>query len=339
MEKINRSYIRYTRYAIQVYVLCFLIYAGYRFYLFVEHYENPGSGTQIVLSLEERPASIEGFLPIGALMSLKLWVRTGFFDQTHPAGLVIFIAALLMAFLLKKSFCGWICPVGALSDALWKLRQKLFAGRLSLPSLIDHMLRSLKYVLLGLFIFIIIFKMSPPAIAAFIGGDYYKVADVKMLYFFTRMSSTTMISLLVLTVLSLAYRNFWCRYLCPYGGLLGLVGLFSPIRIYRNSAACIRCSRCTDNCPSSIPVEKLPHVLTAECSGCLTCISHCPAKGALEAAVARRFVLHPLAFIILVIMLFFGTLGLGRIAGKWKSAVTADEYQRIIPATATLDHP
>jgi polyferredoxin len=204
---------------------------------------------------------------------------------------------------------------------------------------IDYALRSVKYVLMGLFIYIIVVKMSPAAIVSFIEGDYYKIADVKMLYFFTRMTTTTLVSLLVLFVLSLAYRNFWCRYLCPYGGLLGLFSIVSPLKIARNNAACIHCGRCSQNCPSTIRVEQLSRVRTPECTGCLTCVSHCPAKGALEVSAPGNRALHPLAFVLLVLVLFFGTLGIGRMAGKWESAVTESEYQRIIPSTSLLAHP
>jgi len=39
-------------------------------------------------------------------MSLKLWVTEGIFDSIHPAALVIFVAALLLAVVIKKGFCG-----------------------------------------------------------------------------------------------------------------------------------------------------------------------------------------------------------------------------------------
>ncbi len=343
MAIIDRSYIRYARYAVQAYIFLFLLYAGYAFHHIVGQYEGSisagGLTVSTLLSQADRPASIEGFLPIGALMSLKLWLTTGFFDRIHPAGLVIFIAALVMALLLKKSFCGWICPVGALSDAVWRLRQQLFKHQFGMHRWVDYTLRSVKYLLMALFIYIILIKMNPGAIASFIEGDYYKIADVKMLYFFTRMSATTLASLVILFLLSLVYRNFWCRYLCPYGGLLGLLSTFSPLKITRNNEACIHCGLCSNNCPSLIPVERLPSVRTPECTGCLTCVSRCPAKGALEISISGRRTLHPVVFIIFVTLLFFGILGIGRHAGKWQSSVTESEYRRIIPTASALEHP
>ena len=38
----------------------------------------------------------------------------------------------------------------------------------------------------------------------------------------------------MLVVLSVVTKNFWCRYLCPYGALMGLLSMLSPTRIVRD---------------------------------------------------------------------------------------------------------
>jgi len=340
MEKIDRSYLRYIRYAVQWGTFFFLVYAGYKFYLFVEHFNVPETRnltSDTILSL--RPPSVEGFLPIGALMSLKLWLTTGVFDRIHPAALVIFSAAILMAVLLKKGFCGWICPVGSLSDAVWKFGKKIFKRNFALPKYADYPLRSLKYILLLFFFYMLVIKMPSNAILGFLEGDYYKIADVKMLYFFTKMTTVTLISLSLLFVFSLFVKNFWCRYLCPYGALLGILSLCSPIKITRNVDACIDCGKCSKSCPSMLPVDKKIRIKSPECTGCLTCVSHCPAKNALDVSLPKRKVLNPVLFAVLVIALFFGAIGIGKLTGKWHSAITYEEYQRIIPKASGLEHP
>jgi len=338
MENIDRSYVRYIRYAVQWSIFFFLIYAGYKFYLFVNYFSSDEVGAPLIPPVS-RPPSVEGFLPIGALMSLKLWITTGIFDRIHPAGLVIFIAAVLMALLLKKSFCGWLCPVGALSDLTWKLGKKISGKNFILNRHIDYPLRSLKYLLMMFFIYVIAVKMPPSEIFKFLEGDYYVIADVKMLYFFTKMTLVTFITLVILFAASLFLKNFWCRYLCPYGALLGILSLCSPLKITRNEEACIHCGKCTKNCPSLLPVDKKIMVMSPECTGCLTCVSHCPAKGALDMSFTKSRVLHPLVFAILVIALFFGAIGIGKIADRWNSAVTYEQYKRIIPQTSRLEHP
>jgi len=339
MEKIDRSYLRYIRYAVQWGIFFFLIYAGYKFFVFVEHFTSADASLEPDTILSLRPPSVEGFLPIGALMSLKLWIVTGIFDRIHPAGLVIFSAAILMAALLKKGFCGWICPVGALSDAVWKLGKKIFKRNFALPKYADYSLRSLKYILLLFFVYMIVIKMPSNAILGFLEGDYYKIADVKMLYFFTKMTTVTLISLSLLFIFSLFVKNFWCRYLCPYGALLGILSFCSPLKITRNIDACIDCGKCTKNCPSMLPVDKKIRIKSPECTGCLTCISHCPATGALDVSLPKRRILNPVLFVILVVALFFGAIGIGKLTGKWNSAIGYEEYQRIMPKASGLEHP
>lgn len=341
MKKIDRSYVRYLRYTVQWGIVFFLVYAGYIFYVFVEHFSgntfspgSPGSITPVT-----RPPSIDGFLPIGSFMALKLWISTGIFDRIHPSGLVIFTAALVMALLLKKGFCGWICPVGALSDVTWKVGKRLLGTTYRLHAYADYGFRSLKYLLMIFFLYIVLLKMSSYEIMQFLEGDYYKIADVKMLYFFTRMTTVTAITLLALLFFSLVSKNIWCRYLCPYGALLGLISMCSPLKITRNKDACINCGQCTKNCPSLLPVEEKIRVYSPECTGCLTCVSHCPSKGALDVAVSQRMILKPVFFALLIIALFFGSVGTAKLAGKWHSSVTYGEYQRIIPLANMLDHP
>lgn len=336
MEKIDRSYIRYIRYFVQWSVFFFLIYAGYRFYQFVDYFSGEQTSSALPVL---RPPSVEGFLPISALMSFKLWLTTGYFDIIHPAALVIFIAALAMAFLLRKSFCGWICPVGAFSDLTWKLGRMLFGKNFRMNRYVDFPLRSLKYILMLFFIYVIAIKMPLYAILQFIEGDYYKIADVKMLYFFTRMTTTTLVTLLILFLLSMLYKNFWCRYFCPYGALLGILGTCSPVRITRNEDSCTHCGSCNRNCPSQLPVEEKNRIISPECTGCLTCVSHCPSKGALDIAFTRKKILNPLLFVFLLLALFFGTIGIGKVTNKWNSAVTHEEYRLMIPKADMLEHP
>ena len=76
-----------------------------------------------------------------------------------------------------------------------------------------------------------------------------------MYYFFARISGFALGVILVLAVLSTLVQNFWCRYLCPYGALLGLLSLASPLGVTRARDTCIDCeaapaparpgSRCT----------------------------------------------------------------------------------------------
>jgi polyferredoxin len=108
------------------------------------------------------------------------------------------------------------------------------------PRWADVPLRSLKYVLLALFAMAVA-SMSTDEIVTFLTGPYGIVADVKMLNLFRDAGPLTIQVCSILIILSVITKNFWCRYLCPYGALMGLAALFSLSRITRDPIACIDC--------------------------------------------------------------------------------------------------
>jgi polyferredoxin len=120
--------------------------------------------------------------------------------------------------------------------------------------------------------------MSAASIAEFLNSPCALVVDVRMLNFFRYISGTAAWVVLGLVLASLFVQNFWCRYLCPYGGFPGLVSLRSPMQITRNASTCIDCAKCAKACPSALPVDKLVQVRSVECTGCLECVAVCPAK-------------------------------------------------------------
>lgn len=331
MAKIDRTYVRRLRQTIQWAVFALILRGGYQFYRFTEHFLN--GGPQVA-----RPALVEGFLPIGSLMAMKLWLTRGVFDWIHPAGLVIFGAAIVVSLVLKKGFCGWICPIGTLGEPVYKLGARLFGRNYSLPRKADLALRSIKYILMALFFYIVFIKMTPEAIEAFLTTSYWKVSDAKMLTFFTMMSATTAGVLVALVALSVPFKNFWCRYLCPYGALVGLFSMLSPAKIRRDEAACIKCGKCAKNCPAYLPVDKLAVVKSPECTGCLTCVSVCPAKGAIDMSLPGR-TLNPAVYGALVVAVFFGIIMLAKLSGHWQSAVTYQEYKDLLPKASEFAHP
>jgi polyferredoxin len=76
--------------------------------------------------------------------------------------------------------------------------------------------------------------------------------------------------------LDLFASRFWCRYLCPLGGFLGLV---SKLAVFRRSLTqeCKGCTLCTKLCPTgTIDPAKGYASDPAECTMCLDCLETCP---------------------------------------------------------------
>jgi polyferredoxin len=307
------------------------LFIGVQFGLFVRHFETTGK------AYFSRPPAVDGFLPIGSLASLKAWLLTGHFDPVHPAALVLFLTFLSMSLLAKKSFCSFICPVGTMSEGAWKIGERLFGRNFRIWRCFELFLQFAKYALLIFFAKLILFDMPIVAIKEFLSAPYWAVADVKMLHFFTRMSSISMVIIAMLSLLSVVYKNFWCRYLCPYGALLGLLSMLSPFKVSRSLSRCIECGTCSRVCPAQIDVQNKLKVSSPECTGCLTCVSSCPEKGALSMSFCK-YPVPGVMFVGIVLLLFGCGVIIGVLNGHWQTSLTYEDYRQLIPFAGHLGH-
>jgi polyferredoxin len=334
------DYSQRLRRAYQLGFLALNAWLGSQFYLWVRHFETLGRGTAV-----SRPPGVEGYLPIAGLMNTKYWLLTGKVPDIHPAAMALVITFVAIAFLLRKAFCSWLCPVGTLSEFLWKLGRRFFRRNFHLPRWVDLPLRGLKYLLLAFFLWAV-GSMSAADIDAFLRSPYGLIADVKMLNFFRFLGFSGAITLAALILASVLVQNFWCRYLCPYGALLGLASLISPVRINRNPQACIDCVRCARACPAALPVDKLISVKSAECTACLECVAVCPAKDALSLGTVFSApepsgprVLQPWAVAAGIAILFFGLGALARRTGHWDTNLPSQVYMQLVPHANEAKHP
>ncbi|PNU20101.1 4Fe-4S binding protein [Geothermobacter hydrogeniphilus] len=310
------------------------LFLGIQFSLFVEHYRSFGRTPDYL-----RPPGVEGFLPIGALVSLKNWLVNGQFDTIHPAALVLLLTFFTMSLLAKKSFCSWLCPVGTVEEGLWRLGRKLCGRNFTIWRWLDIPLRALKYALLLFFFKLIIIDMPAAVLQGFLASPYWAVADVRMLHFFTGFSPLSLGVILLLAVLSVFYQNFWCRYLCPYGALVGLLSMLSPLKIRRSDEHCVHCGACTRACPAQLPVAEKTAIRSPECTACLGCVSSCPEAVAL--GIRLPFLQRAIpgwGFGLLVLVLFFTGVAAGMLSGHWHTSLTPEDFQRLIPMAERFGH-
>ena len=279
-----------------------------------------------------RPAGVEAFLPIDAMLGLRHLLAEGTVDAVHPAGLAIFIGICLMSLVVAKSFCSHVCPVGLLSELLGRMGLRLTGRTLTPLRWLDIPLRGLKFFLLGFFVWAIWFAMDPRGVEAFLASPYAKVVDAKMWIFFAEPSRLTIGVLGALVVGSVFVRDLWCRYLCPYGALLGLLGRFAPFKVTRDPDLCTDCGSCTKACPARLQVHTMQRVASVECTSCQDCVVACPIKGCLAvrppAPVPRRLWLRPAAATLLAVGFYLVVVFGFRAAGHWHTAVTEQEFHR-----------
>ncbi len=345
------------RWLVQIAFFILTVFIGWRFYLFVRYCESGGTGTSI-----SRPPGVEAFLPINALVSIKYFFLTGKIDQTHPAGFVIFCAILLTALVFRRGFCSWMCPVGTMSEWLWRLYDSLamdfhiqptgsiskrlrkksfeigFGKNIRIPRIADIVLRSCKYLLLAFFMHILFLMDKDGSSLTTVLQDaapekfyqnvpYFRVAAVKMMMFFTNISLLPLVIIIVLIIGSFINKNFWCRYFCPYGALIGILGWISPFRIARDKDLCIDCGKCTKACPVYITVENKDTISNPECLVCYDCVQACPKQGALDLKlIGLRAKIHYLVYAAILLGSFGILTTAGRLTGNWHTSITVPEF-------------
>jgi polyferredoxin len=337
LRRVYRDYSQIVRRTYQAVFLLLNIWLGAIFFFWVRGLEK---GTSIAETAP--PPGVEGWLPIAGLMNLKYLLLTAQVPAVHPAAMVLLLTFLAISFFFRKAFCSWLCPIGSLSEYLALLGRKIFRRNFHLYRWLDIPLRGLKYFLLGFFLWAIS-SMTAASIASFMRSDYGLVAAVKMLNFFRFLGETGLIVIAILVVTSVFVPNFWCRYLCPYGALLGFASFLSPLRIRREAEPCIDCAKCAKVCPSNLPVDKLVTIKSAECTGCLQCVAVCPAERALHLSLPkigrRRRRIPSWAMAAGVAFLFLGIVGYAKAAEYWHSQVPVTVYRELVPHANTARHP
>jgi len=315
-------YVQPLRMLVQIVFLGLSLLIGWRFQLFLQAVQH-GSDTA------HRPAAIEAFLPISGLFGTAAWLKGGGINPVHPAAVVVFVTIIAVSLLLRRAFCSWICPVGTVSEWLWKLGFNKLQRNWLPPRWLDLGLRSVKYLLLAFFLFSAV-SWSLPMLQGFLGGDYHAVSDVKLLQLFRSPSVTTLAVVGLLVALSIPLRNPFCRFLCPYGALLSLVSLASPLAVQRDLKKCVSCGVCSQVCPSRIDVMHANRINNPECLGCWRCISYCRVNTALGMRAFGKLSVAGILFALLVLLLFWGGTRIGKATGHWDTVVTPADYRKLL---------
>jgi ferredoxin len=262
-----------------------------------------------------RWAPVDFLCPFGGLETLySLLLGEGFLRHTAASSVILLIGMLVMALIYRRSFCGTLCPLGALQGLFGALGRKVLGRRVLMPRYLDGMARYLKYAILAWFAIWtwqaaeLVLRPYDPWVA------WAHLTSGELL--------TTYLVGFVILVISLAgsfvYDRFFCKYLCPVGALLGLLSKASILSIRRDASACIGCDRCDSACMMNVPVATADVVTSAECISCNECVNACPVAGALTVVAPARKRMSALASTAMVTALLVAIVGATTVAGQFQ---------------------
>jgi polyferredoxin len=224
------------------------------------------------------PNTCETYCPFGGLVALYPLLRyKAYACALTELNVALLVSTVLLALVAKKSFCGWVCPLGTLQEWLGRLGVKLFRRRFRLPSGPDRALMNLRYLVLvaipvltfTVWKFDLGFRAYDPFYILFTMGGHATVAF-------------SIVIVVVVLAAALLVPLLWCRYLCPMGALLDPFSRAGALRLRRDKETCTECGACDRACPHAIPVSRVTEVTARNCTNCLECVEECPVEGTLE---------------------------------------------------------
>ena len=259
---------------------------------------------------EEHPL-LKLFFDADPLVLVATWLAT----RAVPAALLLALATIAVTLVFGRVFCGWVCPLGTVhnmagwfrrrvppqleSTSPWQ-RAKYFLlvallvmavfgahwigvfDPLSLlyRSVATAVMPGLRYALEESST--AVYQADPhigPVHATMATEPVYNlfrdhVFRDQMRHAFDG-GSVIMLVFLTLVLLNLYRKRFWCRYLCPLGGLLGLLSRRPSMRLHNEPSACNSCGKCNHACPAAAQPDKAGEWQPSECYGCWNCVASC----------------------------------------------------------------
>ncbi|MBN2008948.1 4Fe-4S binding protein [candidate division KSB1 bacterium] len=288
---------------------------------------------------------VEAYCPFGGFLafSTQIYKNTLACNMSSTAifmGLALAIAALGIG----KLFCGYVCPLGTISEWLGVVGQRA-RWQVVMPAALDRIFRFTKYLLL----FIVAYKtITVSELFCRKFDPYYALSsgfghDVVIAW--------AIPAITVLLIGALVIKHFWCRYVCPLGAITNLLAnvylIFIPLLIFVgvkqvwpefsvmwllisvssigylweigfnnlaplpltkitiNPEKCTACSRCNKACPAAIDVRSSLKVDHPDCTLCTLCIHSCPESGAISINNHRVRTWVPLVAVVLLPLMGF----------------------------------
>lgn len=202
----------------------------------------------------------------GALKSLLAGGGLASFLYDPVSLLLIAFTAVSFVAWGRGTFCGWLCPFGALQEFAVHLRERLRLPELRLPAALSRRLAHLRYVVLAAL-------LAAAAWAPSWGERMVEVEPFKtaITVAFDRSWPFVAWALALLAISAVIYKAF-CRYLCPLGAAMALGGRLRLADWLPRRAACGRpCQMCRHRCRYEA-IARDGAIRYDDCFQCLDCV-------------------------------------------------------------------
>lgn len=182
--------------------------------------------------------------------------------------LVGMVIPLLLAFLLGRVFCSWICPISLFTELLDRVRRKISRQ----PFLTNRLVVVKRVLWFTLICEIIVTMVLGAPLFVFLSPPGLVGREIMMLVFFGKLAIEGVLILLILC-LELLTRRFFCRSFCPLGALLALVGKPRRLQVSLDREVCNQCGICDRVCPMGIrpSIGESKSVYCWNCGECIDC--------------------------------------------------------------------
>lgn len=184
-----------------------------------------------------------------------------------PMSVILWAFVLVSLFVWGRgTFCGWLCPFGALQELTSGIGRALRLPQLRIRTRTDARLKYIKYVLLAVILGSA--AVAPAWTDVLVELEPFKTA-ITLNFVRTWPFVVYAVGLLIVSMFSF---KFFCRYLCPFGAALALLGRVRVLDwLVRRDACGTPCQTCRHRCDYQA-IEPSGKISYDECFQCLDCV-------------------------------------------------------------------